>query len=227
MGWDPAQGGSGGGGVAGPSPASSTDNAIVRWDGAGGATLQNSVVTISDAGVVVIPTGGKLTVPDSVGIDFASGTTIGRTTDAGNIAGAVFSGGITASRTVATDLTGTRSGGVWGPMFAFSSLNGGQGINLRAADEILWADSTDSLSGTVDVAISRVSAGVLEVTNGTTGTERDLRLRNLLDQNGVQVVTTQGAAVADASGGATIDAEARTAINTLLARLRTHGLIAT
>lgn len=36
-----------------------------------------------------------------------------------------------------------------------------------------------------------------------------------------------GAAVADASGGATVDAEARTAINDLLARLRTNGIIAT
>jgi hypothetical protein len=42
-----------------------------------------------------------------------------------------------------------------------------------------------------------------------------------------QVVGAQGAAVADATGGATVDAEARTAINDLLARLRTHGLIAT
>jgi hypothetical protein len=41
-----------------------------------------------------------------------------------------------------------------------------------------------------------------------------------------QVVGAQEAAVADASGGATVDAEARTAINTLLSRLRTHGLIA-
>lgn len=42
-----------------------------------------------------------------------------------------------------------------------------------------------------------------------------------------QVVSARGAAVADASGGANIDAEARTALNALLARLRTHGLIAT
>lgn len=37
----------------------------------------------------------------------------------------------------------------------------------------------------------------------------------------------QPAAVADAAGGATVDAEARTALNTLLARLRVIGLIAT
>ena len=44
---------------------------------------------------------------------------------------------------------------------------------------------------------------------------------------GTKVIGAQGAAVADAAGGATVDAEARTAINTLLARLRTHGLVAT
>lgn len=42
-----------------------------------------------------------------------------------------------------------------------------------------------------------------------------------------KVVGAQGAVVADAAGGATVDAEARTAINTLLARVRAHGLIAT
>ena len=39
--------------------------------------------------------------------------------------------------------------------------------------------------------------------------------------------TAEGSAVSDASGGATIDAEARTAINGLLAELRTLGIIAT
>jgi hypothetical protein len=36
-----------------------------------------------------------------------------------------------------------------------------------------------------------------------------------------------GSAVADATGGATIDSQARTAINGLLAQLRTLGVIAT
>jgi hypothetical protein len=44
---------------------------------------------------------------------------------------------------------------------------------------------------------------------------------------GTKVVGAQGAAVADASGGATVDTEARAALNALLARLRAHGLIAT
>lgn len=44
---------------------------------------------------------------------------------------------------------------------------------------------------------------------------------------GNQIVGSRGAAVADATGGATIDTEARAALNALLARVRTHGLIAT
>ena len=43
---------------------------------------------------------------------------------------------------------------------------------------------------------------------------------------GVQVVGSQQAAIAAASGGSTVDAEARTAIDTVLQALRAHGLIA-
>lgn len=39
--------------------------------------------------------------------------------------------------------------------------------------------------------------------------------------------TTQPLAIVNASGGATVDAEARTAINAVLAVLRANGLIAT
>jgi len=44
--------------------------------------------------------------------------------------------------------------------------------------------------------------------------------------SGTQVVGARQAAIPDASGGATIDVEARAALNQLLAELRTHGLIA-
>jgi hypothetical protein len=42
-----------------------------------------------------------------------------------------------------------------------------------------------------------------------------------------RTLNASGSAVADATGGATIDAQARTAINGLLAQLRTLGVIAT
>lgn len=44
--------------------------------------------------------------------------------------------------------------------------------------------------------------------------------------DGVQVVGAQGAAIADPSGGATVDTEARAALASILAALRQHGLIA-
>jgi hypothetical protein len=47
-----------------------------------------------------------------------------------------------------------------------------------------------------------------------------------LSVGGNQVVGARLAAVPDPAGGATIDAEARTAIASILARLRQHGLIA-
>ena len=46
-------------------------------------------------------------------------------------------------------------------------------------------------------------------------------------ENGAIVKIFQGALIADATGGAIIDSEARTALNALLARIRAHGLIAT
>jgi len=49
---------------------------------------------------------------------------------------------------------------------------------------------------------------------------------NKIEISGQQVLGAQQAAVNDATGGATIDAEARTALNSLLAACRTHGLIA-
>ena len=44
--------------------------------------------------------------------------------------------------------------------------------------------------------------------------------------NGIKVVGTQIAYIADPSGGSTQDAEARTAINAILDLLESHGLMA-
>lgn len=46
-----------------------------------------------------------------------------------------------------------------------------------------------------------------------------------LQIGGDQVVGTRAAAIADASGGATVDTEARVALNALLSAIRSHGLI--
>jgi hypothetical protein len=45
--------------------------------------------------------------------------------------------------------------------------------------------------------------------------------------NGLKVIGPRGPLIADASGGTTIDTQARLAVAQMLAALRTHGLIAT
>jgi len=63
---------------------------------------------------------------------------------------------------------------------------------------------------------------------GDTGIgDMDLGSGKVFKVNGVQVVSAQGAAIANAAGGGVIDVEARAALNALLARVRAHGLIAT
>lgn len=73
--------------------------------------------------------------------------------------------------------------------------------------------------------IEIVATKNVNITATTTSTSGDINTAGVYKVDGTQVVQQRGAAVPDATGGATIDAEARAAINTLLARLRAHGLI--
>jgi hypothetical protein len=101
-----------------------------------------------------------------------------------------------------------------------SILNAGQTLYLPFRTSILRLFGAANI--TSDLSLTRNAAGVAEINNGTAGQYRDLRLRNLLDTNGIQVLTTQGAAVSDCTDNPT----AITQLNLLLARLRAHGLIA-
>lgn len=75
-------------------PGSSTDNALTRWDGAGGDTVADSVVTLSDAGAMVFPAAGSISKPGAgAGSEvFGSGSTA-----AGSSAVAVGNGVAVAS----------------------------------------------------------------------------------------------------------------------------------
>jgi hypothetical protein len=102
---------------------------------------------------------------------------------------------------------------------------GGAGalINLSMLNTIVWSDDANNPESTRDVGLARHTNGVLRVTNGGGGSG-DLVLRKLFDSNGMQVVTTQQAFIANPTGGAIIDAEARAAITSINSLLRTHGL---
>jgi hypothetical protein len=70
-----------------------------------------------------------------------------------------------------------------------------------------------SVMNTNIINAQRVSASAMNVTD-------------VYKVDGTTVVSNQGSAVVEVSGGLTIDAESRTAINAIINRLRGHGLIA-
>lgn len=59
-------------------PGSTTDNAIVRWDGTGGTAIQNSGITINDSNVIAFPDGVKQTFnPDGTNAGLNVGSQAG------------------------------------------------------------------------------------------------------------------------------------------------------
>lgn len=186
--WTKAGGGSGGSGNV-TGPGSSTDNAVVRWDGAGGTTIQNSVVIASDAGAVSGIT--QLDV-DNIRTD---GNTISSTDANGNIVldpngtGIVsvsadrlaFTGeaslrgtggliqvrdeGNTAYRDIyALSFQGWTNAGVRVAMVSPGDLAVSVGSNAKFD----WSSTTDA-SGTRDLGIARNAVGVAKVTDGSSG----------------------------------------------------------
>jgi len=64
------------------------------------------------------------------------------------------------------------------------------------------------------------------VTTSQVDFSKDINLAGVLKINNIKVVGNQGVAISNPAGGVTVDTEARTAINSILGALRTHGLIA-
>jgi hypothetical protein len=97
-------GGSGGGDVTGP--ASSTDNALARFDGTTGKLIQNSVATLTDAGI--LSTDKELVGSNANFTDFPNAQAVFSQANTGS--GHIYNMGI-AGEGVATDVVG---GGQWG-----------------------------------------------------------------------------------------------------------------
>lgn len=117
-------------------------------------------------------------------------------------------------------------------LFRFVSTNsGGANLPMFLIEEQLTSSGTpvtfDILEGRSTAIVFRVRDVVGAVYTGYWYADGHMDMKLAYYVNGTKVVGPQGALVADASGGATVDAEARTALNALLARCRAHGLIAT
>jgi hypothetical protein len=181
---------SGGSGIGGSTGA--TDNAILRADGTGGATLQNSGVTVSDNSEVLIVSGAATAIPLAIK---AAASQTGNLQEWQNSAGTILArvdnaGTIRTTAGTALQTAGfviISNGSVQSPIInvggwwtGTQTANGG--INLGSGHRIAWGSATSNsttsgVSG--DAGLSRHAAGAIEINNGTAGTFRDLIIRNL------------------------------------------------
>lgn len=168
----------GSGGTVGDvsGPASSTDNAIARFDGTTGKLLQNSLVTIADNGII------QTIAPFSmVGTNFGS-SGLGRpftvdatfsAFDSTPLAGFtfhfpdIFAGNATGLRTY-YDFTGTATGGaIRGVSSQLNQAASGAIVNFRGFESLMGVSGTGGISGTL--------AGYRSVMILSNGTIADLR----------------------------------------------------
>jgi hypothetical protein len=100
-----------------------------------------------------------------------------------------------------TQFAVTRAGQVSGASVALTGgechLNSNPGFRVASSRHYCWASTVDAVGGTTDTGLSRNAAGVVEVNNGTAGTFRDLKIRDLIATVALNV---QGASASVASG---------------------------
>ena len=131
-------------------------------------------------------------------------------------------------------LLGSAVGSNWDNYIELSGSDGILDFRISSTGATVWyqAGSAASFWFAQNVAgvwslLNSASTVVLSVSGGTVEAVGAFKAPQYLDTNGAQVVTTRQAAIADPAGGATVDTQARTAIASILAAMRTHGLIAT
>lgn len=143
--------GGGSGNVTGA--ASSVDNAIVRFDGTGGKTIQDytsGAPTISDTGV--------LTMAKAIVGQVSSGTAPG---DLALSQGGAFPAGFSfiAGGEIGVFYGGGRSG-----LFV-----AGGSYQMASSGQLAWSSGADPYTSGVDAGIERIAAKVIGVTDGSTG----------------------------------------------------------
>ena len=202
----------------------------------GTAHIENAAITNAKVASMSVAklTAGTATFTGAVNFNSAS--------DVGMLGGGNLN--ITPGGVNCTDLNVKSAGSGWDmtPGLAPSLVHLGNTIfsgtsgnvvlqNVKASAAIITSGNLAHarLPSTISSKINSSSQWVLPFVNSGGGTHissSGVADFNTYKSNGTKVIGNQGSAVSDASGGSTQDAEARTAINTLLSRLRSHGLIA-
>jgi len=153
-------------------PASATDNAVARFDGTGGKTVQNSTVTISDTGDITAA--GKLFTADGTNaapaIAIASSTGTGLYLDAANTLGVATGGNGTVTFSTASGVANITGHGVR----SLTITGGSSGASLVLGQGATAGNATITPTGTGVVAIAGTGskltiAGTTAATSTTTG----------------------------------------------------------
>lgn len=151
-------------------PVSSTDNAIVRWNGTSGNSIQDSGILLDDTNNVVFPTGTGVRTSTSIGntlllqaydVDGAAYTTFGTLT-----AGNTPTFNLSSSTTVGGNLIYTVGG------TDVSLADGGTGASLTDpnADRILfWDDSAGQVTWLEVGTNLTITGTVISATGGAGG----------------------------------------------------------
>jgi len=154
--------GAGSGDVSGPG-SSVTDNAAVRWDGTTGQLVQNSTVTIDDAGAIAA---GSLTLTTDLAV--ADGGT------GASDASAARSNLSAAASGANSDITS-----ISGLTTALSTGQGGTGLTaLGTAGQVLKVNS-----GATALEYAADSGRVLQIVQGTTSTVQSTTSTSFVDAN--------------------------------------------
>lgn len=157
----PSGGGGGAGDVVGP--ASSTDNAICRFDSTTGKLLQNSAVFVGDDSVVRIGSNNS----NNYGALRDSGDSSG-TVDIVKAANPVSVWGnlnTTQGRISAAYLSNSKSSSTSTVTISGSA----NALQLSNIGTVVWTNNSSSEVAPLDLGIARNSAGVARISNGSSG----------------------------------------------------------
>ena len=173
-------------------PGSSTDNAIVRWDGTTGALVQNSNVTIDDSGNVVVAgdltVNGTTTTVNSATLDVTdTNITVNNTGNDASSEGA----GLTVER------TGTDGSFVYEDALASKWKLGALGSEVEVAD----VSSTQTLTNkTIDADLNTIT----DIANANIATAAAIVFSKM------ESLTADRATITNGSGFVTISATTAT-----------------
>ena len=188
----------GAGGVTGPG--SSTDNAVVRWDGASGAAVQNSTVLISDAGAIsqVTTISADVATAGAPTYTFFGDTDTGIYRPSANIVGVAAGGALIAS-VAATGLT------VTGLIAATTTVTAGTNLVAGASGSAgtIIAFPATAANGTLILAAGNAGGAFnTTVTSGTIGQSTVYTIPDIGASTGGVVVSTAAVRMKSVAGAA-------------------------